>query len=286
MSSLSFKWVFTLNYSSAAERKSFLALLKEEELHYAIIGDEVAPTTGQKHLQGYLSLKKAIRLGGLKKKYSSTAHWERARGSDEDNTKYCSKESVILQIGIPSSQGSRKRKLLEDVQRSPERMRIEQPEIFHRYEAVNKIKKFKEEYQHPQLDRDWQLQLSQLISKDPDERSIIWVYGPIGNEGKSTYAKSLIKKDWFYTRGGKKENILFSYVDEGSTKNIVFDIPRLHEGYLNYDVIESLKDRIIESTKYKPVKIVELNCIHVIVMANFKPDYCKISEDRIKIIYC
>nr|BAS02105.1 hypothetical protein [Cardamom bushy dwarf virus] len=95
-----------------------------------------------------------------------------------------------------------------------------------------------------------------------------------------------MKKDWFYTRGGKKENILFSYVDEGSTKHVVFDIPRCHQEYLNYDVIEAIKDRVIESTKYKPIKIIEVNRVHVIVMANFMPDYCKISEDRIKTINC
>nr|AAA61875.1 ORF V1 [Banana bunchy top virus]AAA61877.1 ORF V1 [Banana bunchy top virus] len=282
----SFKWCFTLNYSSAAEREDFLALLKEEELNYAVVGDEVAPSSGQKHLQGYLSLKKSIKLGGLKKKYSSRAHWERARGSDEDNAKYCSKETLILELGFPASQGSNRRKLSEMVSRSPERMRIEQPEIYHRYTSVKKLKKFKEEFVHPCLDRPWQIQLTEAIDEEPDDRTIFWVYGPNGNEGKSTYAKSLMKKDWFYTRGGKKENILFSYVDEGSEKHIVFDIPRCNQDYLNYDVIEALKDRVIESTKYKPIKLVELNNIHVIVMANFMPEFCKISEDRIKIIYC
>nr|ACJ36781.1 replication initiation protein [Banana bunchy top virus satellite Y] len=282
----SFKWCFTLNYSSAAEREDFLSLLKEEDVHYAVVGDEVAPSTGQKHLQGYLSLKKSIKLGGLKKRYSSKAHWERARGTGEDNSKYCSKETLILELGFPVVNGSNKRKISEMVARSPDRMKIEQPEMFHRYQSVNCMKKFKEEFVHPCLDRPWQIQLTEAIDEEPDDRSIIWVYGPYGNEGKSTYAKSLIKKDWFYTRGGKKENILFSYVDEGSDKHIVFDIPRCNQDYLNYDVIEALKDRVIESTKYKPIKIVELGKIHVIVMANFMPDFCKISEDRIKIIYC
>nr|WET17292.1 replication associated protein [Banana bunchy top alphasatellite 3]WET17295.1 replication associated protein [Banana bunchy top alphasatellite 3]WET17296.1 replication associated protein [Banana bunchy top alphasatellite 3] len=281
----SFKWCFTLNYSNATEREDFLSLLKEEDLRYAVVGDEVAPSTGQKHLQGYISLRKSMKLGGLKKKYSAKAHWEKAKGSDEDNTKYCSKETLILELGVPTSQGSNKRKLSEMVTRSPERMRIEQPEIYHRYQSVNKLKLFKEEFVHPCLDRPWQIQLTEAIEEEPDDRSIIWVYGPNGNEGKSTYAKSLIKHDWFYTRGGKKENILFSYVDEGSTKHVVFDIPRCHQEYLNYDVIEALKDRVIESTKYKPIKIIELNRVHVIVMANFMPEYCKISEDRIKLIF-
>ncbi|AGZ80848.1 Rep [Cardamom bushy dwarf alphasatellite] len=282
----SFKWCFTLNYSDAAERDIFLATLKKEDVHYAVVGDEVAPSTGQKHLQGYLSLKRRIRLGGLKKKYSPRAHWEVARGTDGENMRYCSKETLILELGLPATPGSNKRKYAEMYTRSPERMKIEEPEIYHRYDSVNCMKQFKQEFVYPCLDRPWQIQLTEAINEEPDDRSIIWVYGSNGNEGKSTYAKSLIKKDWFYTRGGKKENTLFSYIDEGDEKNVVFDIPRCNQDYLNYDVIEALKDRVIESTKYKPVKKVRMNRIHVIVMANFMPDYCKISEDRIKIIYC
>nr|WET17281.1 replication associated protein [Banana bunchy top alphasatellite 2]WET17282.1 replication associated protein [Banana bunchy top alphasatellite 2] len=280
------RWTFTLHYSDATERGKFLATLKEEDVHYAVVGDETAPNTGRKHLQGYLSLKKRFRISGIKKKYSSRAHWEKARGSDYDNKAYCSKEALILELGVPCQTGSNKRKLADMVTRSPERMKIEQPEIFHRYQSVKKMKEFKERYVYPNLDRPWQVQLTELIEAEPDDRTIIWVFGPKGNEGKSTYAKSLIQKDWFYTRGGKKENILFAYVDEGSTKNVVFDLPRTVQEFINYDVIEALKDRVIESTKYKPVKYLELNSVHVIVMANFLPDMCKISEDRIKIVAC
>ncbi|AVX29424.1 replication initiator protein [Coconut foliar decay alphasatellite 3] len=286
MAMVSRRWCFTLNYSEEDERTRLLSLFSEEELHYAIVGDEVAPSTGQKHLQGYLNFRKVLRLGALKKKYSDKAHWEIAKGTDEENRVYCSKEHKVFELGSPVVVGSNKRKLAEAIERSPERMRLEQPEIFHRYASAKKMIQFKEQYDHPVFDRTWQIKLREAISEAPDDRSIIWVYGPDGNEGKSTFAKSLIKQDWFYTRGGKKENILFSYIDEGSEKNIVFDIPRCNQDYLNYDVIEALKDRVIESTKYKPVKIIELCNIHVVVMANFLPDYMKISEDRIKIIRC
>ncbi|AVX29426.1 truncated replication initiator protein [Coconut foliar decay alphasatellite 3] len=48
------RWCFTLNYCSVEDRDSFLCRIKEEDIDYAIVGDEEAPSTGQKHLQGYL----------------------------------------------------------------------------------------------------------------------------------------------------------------------------------------------------------------------------------------
>lgn len=58
---------------------------------------ERAPDTGKLHLQGYLCLKKHMRLGELKRVYSSRAHWERSRGTIDENEKYCSKaESRVI----------------------------------------------------------------------------------------------------------------------------------------------------------------------------------------------
>jgi hypothetical protein len=47
-----------------------------------------------------------------------------------------------------------------------------------------------------------------------------------------------------------------------------------------------IKDSNIESNKYEPVCSAQVNNIHVVVMANFLPDYRNINEDRVVIIYC
>ncbi|MBW3986176.1 hypothetical protein HHB58_11190, partial [Neisseria meningitidis] len=59
------RYCFTLNYNSVLERETFIALFNKDEINYFVCGDETAPSTGQKHLQGYVSFKKLIRLGGL-----------------------------------------------------------------------------------------------------------------------------------------------------------------------------------------------------------------------------
>lgn len=44
------------------------------------------------HLQGYVSFARKKTLAGLKKKVHAEIHWEIAKGSAEQNTKYCTKE--------------------------------------------------------------------------------------------------------------------------------------------------------------------------------------------------
>lgn len=52
---------------------------------------ERAPTTGKIHLQGYLCTTVPMRLGELKKNYSTRCHWEKSRGSIEQNDLYVTK---------------------------------------------------------------------------------------------------------------------------------------------------------------------------------------------------
>ncbi|AGI95802.1 replication-associated protein [Starling circovirus] len=93
------RWCFTLNNPTEEEIAAVKAW-QHSEYHYAIVGKEKGEQ-GTPHLQGFIHLKKKVRLTSLKK-VLQRAHWEKARGSDEDNEKYCSKEGdVILTIGIP-----------------------------------------------------------------------------------------------------------------------------------------------------------------------------------------
>lgn len=57
---------------------------------------ERAPTTGLIHIQGFLCLTRGMRLCELKKHYSKRAHWEKSRGTIEDNDRYVSKEETKI----------------------------------------------------------------------------------------------------------------------------------------------------------------------------------------------
>ncbi|AMS38768.1 replicase [Zebra finch circovirus] len=95
------RWVFTLNNPTEEEVEN-VKKLPPSEYHYAIVGKEKGEQ-GTPHLQGFLHLKKKVRLNQMKQ-LLPRAHFERARGSDEDNEQYCSKEGdVILTIGAPAA---------------------------------------------------------------------------------------------------------------------------------------------------------------------------------------
>lgn len=96
-------WCFTLNYgrSMQPDREDALAQimkLNQDLCTYLVAGDEKAPTTGQQHFQGYAQLAAKQRLSALKK-LMPTAHFEVARGDDEANKEYCSKEGEFVEYG-------------------------------------------------------------------------------------------------------------------------------------------------------------------------------------------
>lgn len=64
-----------------------------------ILGKEICPTTGNKHLQGWIALKKRMRITEFK--LCIKPHFEASRGNEEQNIKYCSKENNFITWGLP-----------------------------------------------------------------------------------------------------------------------------------------------------------------------------------------
>lgn len=85
-------------------------LLEDRHIKYAVCQPEICPETGKKHTQGYIYFCKTQRLTGVKK-VLSTAHWSYARGTAEENKKYCTKEESQagepFEIGTLPKQGKR-----------------------------------------------------------------------------------------------------------------------------------------------------------------------------------
>lgn len=101
------RWCFTLNNYTQAELAKLKEDLTVECCEYALIGKEVG-ATGTPHLQGFVNLKKKLRLNGVRKLISNRGHFERAKGTDADNKEYCGKGGDIhLAIGTPSMSGRR-----------------------------------------------------------------------------------------------------------------------------------------------------------------------------------
>lgn len=86
-------WVFT-------SFRSDWRWLPENQCDYFIVGREVCPKTGRKHLQGYVCFKMRKYLTAVKK-LEPQAHWEVKRGSVTSAIEYCMKEGSFYEFGTP-----------------------------------------------------------------------------------------------------------------------------------------------------------------------------------------
>jgi len=103
------RWCVTWNNYPETWIDSVTTLYKEH-FRYLIAGMETAPTTGTKHLQIYLELRKKKTRNGVNalfKQLPASVHLELAKGSAEDNLTYCSKEHLALILGAPVTERQR-----------------------------------------------------------------------------------------------------------------------------------------------------------------------------------
>ena len=261
------RWMFT---SFEFEVPPFVEL--PNWANYLICQVEKAPTTGRLHLQGFICLKKSSRAAFLKKHLGNTVHLEHARSSSSSCRDYCRKDATRTdgpwEFGVFAEPGSKKRKVMERFNSDPDELRLSDPQLYRRCLAESINQEFCS-LVLPVFDRPWQVCLDAWINKGPDDRTIIWVCGTQGDEGKTTRAKGLVEDGWFYTRGGKSADVKFLYAMH--LGNVCFDLPRQSEDLIQYGLIEEIKDRIITSTKYEPLQIRCTKCVHVVVFSNFKP---------------
>ena len=133
-------------------------------------------------------------------------------------------------------------------------------------------------------DRWWQKRILEIISEEPDDRTIWWFWEPFGGIGKTAFAKYLVAKCGATFLGGKAADMQFAiakaFGETGRTPEVVvMNFPRSMEGKISYQGLESIKDMLFFSGKYESQMIVG-NSPHVIVFANWEPDVSKLSADR------
>jgi hypothetical protein len=122
----------------------------------------------------------------------------------------------------------------------------------------------------------WQSQLVSDLNGVADSRKIIWIVDIVGNSGKSYFATHYNFKTSYYVTGGKAADIYYGYQYE---EVVFFDLARMKQEYVQYDVMESFKNGQFYSTKYES-KNVKFNTPHVVVFSNFEPERSMLSLDR------
>lgn len=246
-------WCFTLNNYTDTETHQIIEYCKSKKY---IIGKEVGEN-GTPHLQGYIYSKNAIRFSTLKK-ICSRWHLEKAKGSMEDNRKYCSKEGNF-ETNIPAPKMKRRDRILLN-------------------------------YENTEW-KNWQKDIIDIVNSPIDDRTINWFWEETGKVGKSYLNKYLVLKYDAIICSGKKGDVFnqvlewFKGKDEDEDPRlVVVDCPREDMNYFNYGALESLKNGLIYSGKYEGGVCV-FEPPHVICLANTPPDEHTMSKDRWNIQY-
>lgn len=249
-------WCWTLNNYTDEEYEK-LKTFGHNNTEKFVIGKEVGEL-GTPHLQGYYYFKHPQRLNRLKE-INTRIHWERSKGSAEQNLKYCSKDGDFVQKGCEKP--------------------VTQQEVIK--------KEILEEYKNIEW-KPWQKKILDIISLGGSDRKINWVYDPDGNQGKSFLRRYICLTNDAILADGKKDNIFNAFkvkcIDEDKRVDLcVMDIPRQNENFTNYGTIEAILDRHLYSGKYEGGEI-WLPKMTVIIFANFYPRTSECTEDRWNII--
>ncbi|AEL22996.1 Rep protein [Vernonia yellow vein Fujian alphasatellite] len=284
-------WCFTVFFVGTTA-PDLVPLFENTHVSYACWQEEESPTTKRRHLQGYLQCKGQRTLSQVKSLFGDlNPHLEKQRARKTDEAcDYCMKEETRVsgpyEFGDYCPSGSNKRKLAELLENSDNE--IEEPQKYRRAMAMKMTKTSHQwalDNPFPFELKGWQERLMEDLNSNPDDRTIFWVYGPTGGEGKSQFAKYLgLNKNWLYLPGGKVNDMMYMYCKKPQS-NLVIDYPRCNKDFINYAFLEMVKNRTVYSYKYEPVGFIDPTCnVHVLVMANFLPDFERISQDRIKLI--
>lgn len=288
------RWCFTLNNFTNGEYeliKQNLATTK-----YGVIGKETGEG-GTPHLQGFVIFETSKRLNAVKRFLSNRAHVEQARGTSNQAATYCKKEGSFEEFGeLPNSQGKRSdiEKFKEWIMEfqgviSEQDVASEFPSIYLRYRAsamsMVRLLAAKPILVRGGL-RQWQQRLHDQLDGEPDDRTINFYVDADGGKGKSWFIRYYISNYPEKTQRlsiGKRDDL--AYVLDPSKRVFLFDIPRNSMQYLQYNILEQLKDQMVFSPKYESTSKIFPNKVHVVVFSNEEPDREQMTNDRYNITH-
>lgn len=296
-------WVFTLNNYTEEDVASLRLFGVTSRVQYLVFGFEVAPTTGTLHLQGFIQLKRTIRGSVLQRLICRRVqcHLEPlgSNSTPEAASTYCKKDGSYEEFGERTDPAPGKRtdwalftEWVVGLGRRPTQREIIlfNPGLYARYaKRINEIA----EAHLPLPDlvvgqaprEGWQSELAGLVGgMDHHPREVRFYVDEVGNSGKSWFTRWAMSSHFDKVqvlRVGKRDDLAYSIDPNKSV--FLFDIPRTQMTFLQYSVLEMLKDQIVFSPKYESVSKILTKVPLVVVFCNEEPDRNAMSGDRYKI---
>ena len=246
-------WCFTLNNYNEDDINVFQNT--DSSIVPRYVFQEEVGESGTPHLQGYLYFKEKKRpIGFFKNKLSKAAHWEKTK-KIKNSIKYCSEISKRAEGGQCFVRG------------------IELPEP--KYTIDLKL-------------YNWQKVVTTWLQGPPCDRTIYYILGRDGKEGKTTFCKWLYLnyKRVFSISGSASDmkNGIITYLkDQGKLPEIILiNIPRCKNNIISWAGVEEIKDMFFYSGKYEGGMVCGPSP-HLIIFSNHEADWSKMSQDRWKV---
>jgi len=234
-------WCFTWNNYSVKDIVDLERACKLYTKEYCF-GEEVAPSTGMKHLQGFIAFKSRARPSKLK--LSDKIHWEVALSNRDNVANYCSKDGVIYTNMVWE-----------------EPLDLLDPKDFYEWQKtvyeliLTKANK---------RTINWYWDKKGGCGKSEFAKLLCAKHNAIKVSGKSNDIFCGISK--------------FHEEKKYYPKIVIVDLSR-DASVVNYSALEDVKNGHVFSGKYESHQML-FNSPHVIVFANFPPDESKLSADR------
>lgn len=293
------RWVFTLNNYTDDEVNHLVTAL-EPATTYLVFGREVGES-GTPHLQGFFQLKNSTRFNAVKQLVGNRAWIAKAVGTTQQASDYCKKEGDFEEFGdVPTEQGNRTdwdvyRDWVIALGRVPSQREIINHNISLWARYSKSCLEIAEALLEPPVLTDsnprfgWQTavcgRIDGSVASGANPRSVDFVVDPAGNSGKSWITRWALTKYPDQTqvlRIGRRDDLAHA-IDE--TKTIfLFDVPRNQMIFLQYTVLEMLKDRLVFSPKYASRMKILRSVPYVAVFSNEQPDLTALTHDRYHII--
>jgi len=208
-------WCMTLNNYTENDYKKII------EHNYVlsssfVLGKEVGKS-GTPHLQAYFEFKDKIRPRCIHEE----AHWEKRKGTREQNIKYCTKEGnyILKGLSLPKA---------------------ERPLMTPKFEDLSQSEK----------------EIVQLHITGSDHRNVNWWWTKKGKQGKSrvvTYLFDTYPEEVLIFDKGEYADLCFQITESDMryVRTIIWDMPRGCKGHISTMMLEALSNMRVRALKYK-----------------------------------
>nr|QKN88869.1 MAG: replication-associated protein [Cressdnaviricota sp.] len=290
------RWCFTLNNPTDAEHAYFNELSSSIHSHgirYLVYGREVGDG-GTPHLQGFVIFDRRLRLGSVRDLLGNRGHYECARAASDSASNYCKKDGDFTESGTLPDKRRSAPSVADFCQWVRGTGNVSEREIANKFPGLflrygDRLMKLKEHILDPpvleeNVLNDWQTELHETLTKEADDRTIDFYIDIEGGKGKSFFCRWMVSKypDMVQILSGGKRDDLAHAIDV--TKRIfLFNLPRGGIEFMQYSILEQLKDRVVFSPKYSSSTKILKYVAHVVVFCNEHPDETKMSVDRYKL---